>query len=120
MSNETALKLLKQSLIVGDKTALIREAIRELEELEPETLPGLTHLEQDKTKILQAWIEYVALIGYNINLRNCCKYNLGNLRRLRCGVSNNICSFKTCPYREVYIEASRSCLTSIYPELFIK
>jgi len=45
MTNENALKLLKQSLIVGDKTALIREAIKELEDIGP--MPMLPNVKSD-------------------------------------------------------------------------
>jgi hypothetical protein len=47
MTNERALKLLKQALIVGDKTALIREAIKELEDIGP--MPMLPNVGEDTT-----------------------------------------------------------------------
>jgi hypothetical protein len=43
MSNATAIKLLKQALQIGDKTALIREAIKELEDIGP--MPMLPDIE---------------------------------------------------------------------------
>jgi hypothetical protein len=117
MSNETALKLLKQSLMVGDKTALIREAIRELEELEPETSPGLFQTESSidldmKIKALQnRWIGYAASATHHILQQKCNYYSYGYCRNV-----NKTCEFKTCPQRGEYISSARIYFK--YPDLF--
>jgi len=50
MSNETAIKLLNQALQIGDKTALIREAIKELEDVGP--MPMLSNVEMQLNEML--------------------------------------------------------------------